>query len=68
MTTIHIGEDHATITMNSGTILTARILDKKVEDGKVTEVLLDRRIHESYSRYYGWNADGAFVTKLTSAY
>src|SRR4051812_17034770 len=50
-TRVDIGETHVTLREPSGRILTARILEKRTDtNGQITSVLLDRIIHERYSR------------------
>ncbi len=65
LTQIDVGQTHVTVRETSGRVLTARILEKKMDgSGRVTSVLLDRLVHERHARIDGWVASGCFVTEL----
>lgn len=65
LTQIDVGETHVTVREASGRMLVARILEKLTDaKGQITSLLLDRVVHERYSRIEGWEASGCFVTEL----
>src|SRR4051812_27026469 len=50
-TKVDVGETHVTLREPSGRVLVARILERVADaNGKITSLLLDRLVHEGYSR------------------
>ncbi len=63
---IEVGETHVTVRKGSGSVETACILERTTNaKGRTESILLDRRIHERYEKYAGWEASGCYVTELT---